>query len=82
MKIIPKYNIGDLVMCKKYCEDAPNNTINIIGWITEIKCYLENNLVAYTVQWSDENDELLISESQLSVHREYFEKIRNSGYVA
>ena len=82
MKIIPKYNIGDLIVCNvtinPYEDECEENLRAVIGWITDVKAYYQNNLVAYRVQWSDKDESVLISEQDIKKFRENYEKLRNS----
>jgi len=80
MKIIPKYNIGDLLMTKvpiNPCDDnTEDNLRSVIGWITDVKTYHQNNLIAYSVQWSDKDATMLLSEEEVRRYVEYIEKAR------
>lgn len=82
MKIVPKYNIGDLIMCKvainPYDDERENNLRSVIGWITDVKTYYESKLIAYSVQWSDKDGTVLLSEDDMHRFREFYEQARNS----
>lgn len=79
MKITPKYNIGDLVIHKNYFynSNGEEECTPIVGWITDIKIYFTNNLVAYSIQWSDKEEQMLVSQEDVERLRGHYEQMRN-----
>ncbi len=79
MKITPKYNIGDTVMCKATETADGTEYKNIIGIIADVKIYMQgsNNMIAYTIHWADRDDASMTDEKTVGLLREHYLKTRH-----
>ena len=86
MKMVPKYNIGDLLVTNElinpYVMETEGNTYPVIGWITDIKMYYQNSLITYGVQWNDKNGEIIVSEKDIEQFVENYKALRRDHNIA
>jgi hypothetical protein len=79
MKITPKYNIGDTVMCKAVKDQYDKDYKNILGIITDVKIYMQGSdvMITYSVHWADRDDSSLTDEKTVGLLREHYLKTRH-----